>query len=265
MPLDQFHVPGLDTAENDAENVLIVDCLAQSGVDWPVAPSDIDEAVTRHAATTTWSNIPLMTEAVAAKWGYHEADDPVKRAARIAAFKKTNAAATATPGFDALFRPCLDAARKKLPGGSADSVNRLNHYVWEARGAAARQPAVRAAAKKWRECLSSAGYAGMPDDPSDVSTGMPTPELREQAGIPTDGAGDGAPLAPITPQETALALADVACRDSSGWTKTQYAAEWDEEVKIVQKNADRLTRAHDADLAAMKKYLAVIAAHPAKQ
>ena len=263
MPLDQFHVAGLEQVVTAAEDVLIAECLAKSGVEWPATHDDIEGQLMWKSSSQTWSNIPLMTKESAQKWGYgfEPAGGAAAQAKKQARAKKLNAIADATPGFEALFRPCLTAARKQLPPLS-DSLNQLVAYVWDARDAAANEKDVRDAAARWRACLQKAGYSGLPNSPVDA---MPTDALRAQVGIPAFGKQDGGPIAAATPQEITLALADVACRDSSGWAKAQYAAEWDQEVKILNKNADRIVRDHDADLATLKKDLAVLAAHPDEQ
>jgi len=263
MPLDQFHVAGLEQVVTAAENVLIAECLAKSGVEWPVTHDDVEAQLTWKSSSHTWSNIPLMTKESAEKWGYgfEPEGGAAVQAKHRAQLKKLNAVAAATPGFDALFTPCLTAARKQLPP-SPENVNQLNWYAADARDAAANEKDVRDAAARWRACLQKAGYSGLPNSPVDA---MPTDALRAQAGIPTGDLSDGGAIAPATPQEITLALADVACRDSSGWAKAQYAAEWDQEVKILNKNADRIVRDHESDLATLKKDLAVLAAHPDEQ
>ena len=255
LPLDEYGFASTIPIMDYAENLLVSECLQEAGFRWPIAPVPLEDSdyVTN---TTTALGIRRFDSDIARTWGYHDPDADA-RIPRIANMLRMNGIARSQPGFDAMFTACLTEVRKEHPLTVLEYSNFVAGGANQAYTAADHDPAVRAAAEEWRECLADGDYGGAPSNPNE----MPTTEMRASARIPEPSNGDGAPQPPITKAEIELATADALCRESSGWAQARYDAEWDGQASFVAANDDRLADDREAWLSHRVELLEVVATH----
>jgi len=270
MPLDPFSTATLANLSNYAENRRMETCLSNEGFSWPIPVEPTDEA-SYLAFPKNKSNFPVLTVEIAKRYGYTAVYTPGPTR-ELQAHVKLNRIAESTPGLDTTLQACTEESRKTFDVSKAFDVSAVaGMWMYEEAKKIPQDPAVKKASTAWKKCVVAAGYdvsisapAGdeaewMPTEKLGVELGFysPPPSMRPQ---PTDGPmhtyGDTevdpdtiGPLKP-TPAEIELAVADATCRDSSGWTKAYYEAQWDAEVRVVQKHADQL-KAMEADIEAL--------------
>ncbi|MFC4244604.1 hypothetical protein ACFOYW_14615 [Gryllotalpicola reticulitermitis] len=244
MPLDEY-IPVGDHADDYAENLLMQPCIEAQGFSWDVPWQDVRlaEAPTRNAA-----NRQILNAAIAATYGYRDlgsagqSDDAWREWAHGSELLEVD---------DAVFTKCLNKAREVLPLTSGDTLAATG-YAQAAYEAAQESKSVKAAAKAWRTCMASAGVSDLPDTPAK----MPSEAMAEDFGI------HAAPTP--TPEEIKVAVRDVACRNSSGWSRVAYNEEWRLQVKELRRNADELQRTREETTEHRATVLKVIAEHAPK-
>ena len=239
MPLDGYAQPGWSEA-GYAETLLDQSCLRELDIDFPApwatldglrADSVHDETPVRgnDAPALAWSR-PLSAEA-AAERGYHPASD---RGANRDGWRRWGEdpernAAFARADPDAVAR-CFRASRHELgtddDGAAQEASMTAKRLTFRAADAARREPAVVAAAARWRTCLAPEAPSAPPEDPH----GMPTGAMRQAFGT------SGRAL-PVTDAETTLAERDVSCQGSSGYRKALYDAEWSRLLHVTATDA----------------------------
>lgn len=255
MPLDGFAQPGSSEA-GYAESLLDQPCLRALGIDFPVpwatvdglsAESVADEGPERGnpSPALAWSR-PLTTDA-AAERGYHPAPQEganrdgwrawVEDADHRAAFDDVDQ--------DAVTR-CFEDSRRELGTDDEDGAVQTASAVakrltFVAADAARRDPAVTAAADRWRTCLDPSTAQALPDDPHD----MPTAAIRQEFEIEARPAASAG--------EIALAEEDVACQSSSGYRRALYDAEWTLLLHVTATDAAALEATDGDQLAAAER------------
>lgn len=249
MPVDEF-VPHDISVTDYAENLLVQECMAESGYVWEVPWVDVDAPP---PVTTNEVGRTLFDGDLAAAWGYLSAPDA---RADLAGQAELNARA-GTPEEDEQNAACLDAVRADaLPLPSSGSRNLASSLGMAADRAARLDPAVLAAAEEWRACMEPLGVSDLPRDPQE----MPSESLRAEFGrVPRAADGAGLDALPVAgPREIEVAVADARCRDTSGWRTTRYQAEWERQVTAVAENADALVRAREESDAHLATARAVV-------
>ena len=156
-------------------------------------------------------------------------------------------------GEQKAFTACADADRAKhrvvnLDGGT---LNLAMGYMSLASEKARASETTKAAEKGWRTCMAPQGVADLPQTPED----MPSRSLTEAFGIGQNLEG------PASAGEIEVAMADARCRQSSGYSTTFYDIRWDESVRLLRENRDRLERARELITAHDKAVQEVINAH----
>lgn len=229
LPLDQF--TDNEGSESYAAALVERPCYARHGIDWPVPwqPADIPWM----SPSFTPGGHKLFNAELAAGYGYHTIPNDYEGRAewRQFATQEVNEIVDATPGFEDIYHKCVAEGRQKLPLPSDEAI----YYVGQARvgmsDKARESKPVKDAEKKWKTCIARAGHGGYADDPYD----MP--------GDPAAGNWDISNIDTVaSPEEKAVATADAACRDESGWSKALYEQEWKLQAEFVTQNADRLLR-----------------------
>lgn len=225
MPLDPFAF-GDSTLTDFAQALLVKPCMEAGGFAYDVPWVDINAAP---PATRSVTMRRLFNGSIASEWGYHEAPSNQPNAAQSGELNSTEL----TSDAQARLMSCLGEARKTVtaPDGVDQLPTSLSSAAWDATMA---DSAVLGAAERWRACMAPQGISDLPALPLD----MPSPSLAEKFGL---GGADVSSSA--SAEEIAVATADAACQESSGFHKTLYDTEWDKEVAALRDNADALVRA----------------------
>ena len=263
LPLDGYTVtvPDVET-ESYVENLLSERCMETQNRDREVGAGHV--AGSLPVATRSSGGTQPFDTPIARKYGYHE---PSMYPPDVAAAAPKLNSGPLSVGDQAAWDGCLTSARRTLPlAGYSQIASRL---AMEAMVAAGAEPDVQHAAGRWRECMAPLGLSdlpAMPDGPSGER--MPSASPAELFGL-NDG-GDRPPgeaatsddiPAPKSPgaAEIKLAVADAACRESSGCAKALYLAQWKHQSETLIKHADELARERRLitdDLAASRKVIA---------
>lgn len=227
MPLDPYGV-GDATVTDYAEGLLVKPCMEASGFAYDVPWIDINAAPTGTGSVT---GEHLFSESIASEWGYHVPPSNQPNAAQLGELSS----APLTSDAQARLSSCLDEARKTVP--APDGVDQIATSLSSAaRDAAMADVTVLSAAEKWRECMAPQGISDLPALPLE----MPSPSLAERFGLSSADLSSS-PSA----EEIAVATADAACQESSGFRQTLYDTEWDKQVVALRDNADALVRAKE--------------------
>lgn len=245
LPLDPYIRTPVDVVVTDyAENLLVEDCMAGRGVDWPIPRVDVNALTSE---TTSPSGRLILTPDLARRYGYH--DDPVLPEAVTVQMMQLNSRAL-DPSESAALDACIVEARQTLPLPAVDQIGA--QLANQALGAASQDTKVQAAAENWRTCMVPAGVSDLPEAPYGDDEGMPTPSLIAAYALeePTSTAG---------PQEIATAVTDADCRASSGYDDALYAAEWQQQASALAENTDVLTREGEANTAYLDAARRIIA------
>lgn len=248
MPLDQFIGPST-TRLTYAQELLIAPCLRAAGFEDVAVPwRDVD------AATNALESQPVRAFdlADAEARGYHVAatDDP-----GATAWRAYSTRVYADPVFDDRMR-CGDEVLAANPELARDDLTssvaiRLSDAAFaEAR----RDDSVLDTADEWRACLVDADVF----DSGPFETGALESTLPESpAGMPTLAMaaefGSDDPSTPITGDEIALATADAACRESSGYLEALYQAEWKRQLTVPHDYGELLAQVDVAQIAETKR------------
>ncbi|MBU4336302.1 MAG: hypothetical protein KJ548_06990 [Actinobacteria bacterium] len=228
LPLDPYIASPVTTVITDyAENLLVEQCMNSEGIDWPIPRMDVS---TLGSATMSPSGRTLLTQEGAQQYGYHS--DPIlptEVAAQMTTLGARQLNATETAAIDG----CIATARQTLPLPQTDQLGA--QLANQALGTAEQDQTVQEAAGRWRTCMAPQGVSDLPDAPQADGGGMPTDSMIAEFGIDDPGTEAGA-------AEIALAVADQACRTSSGYDDALYTAEWAEQSALLTTNADALVR-----------------------
>ncbi len=260
MPMDPYSTATLENLSNYAENRRMETCLSREGFSWPIPAEPTDDA-SYLAFPKNKSNFPVLTVDVARQYGYTALYTPGPTR-DLQAHVKLNRIAESTPGLDTTLQACREESRKTFDISRVSDVSdTAGMWMYEEAKKIPQDPAVKKASASWKKCITAAGYDVSISAPvGDESEGMPTHKLGVELGFyapppsmrpqPTEGPirtygdtevdPDTAGPRRSTPAEIELAVADATCRDSSGWTKAYYDAQWDAEVRVVQNHADQL-------------------------
>lgn len=221
MPLDSYGGDG-SSQGTYAELLLVKPCLEKSGYSWNVPWQDPDAT----SPTTNAVDRRIFTAAIAAEWGYHMARVERPNQAEWDQFS-AETATLSDDEFTAL-RACQVQARNTLPVRDQES-NYQAALVNAAIEAAQARGEVTSAAAAWRTCMEPQGISDLSKSPYE----MPTESVRIEYGI--EGRGGSA-----SAEESAVAVFDFNCQVSSGYRQASYAAEWEEQVKLLDQNLDAL-------------------------
>lgn|GEM_PF-3596864 len=268
MPMDPYSSAVLLQLSSYAENRRMETCLSKEGITWPIPIEPTDDA-SYFAFPKNTSSFPALTVEIAQQFGYTAnympgiwLEDGIQTSTRL------NRIADSSPGFEPVFRACLDESRKTFDMQKiSDIYNASNMWMYEKSRGVPQEPAVKKAADSWKKCITAAGYDVSISAPvGDKEEQMPTQKLGIELGffappptkLPTDGRTygdtevdpDAAAPRKKTRAEIELAVADATCRDSSGWTKAYYEAQWNAEVEVVRNHADQL-KTMKADIEAL--------------
>lgn len=231
LPLDPFLLSDKQMKETNYASALLVEsCLVDRGVNRPVPYVDFDAAY--EGADVVRSQ---LTRHHASSLGYHSPKDRVPEGVDAWETYRTE------PWSDLenqTYNDCYEALGDDAPQYGNKVLNFTSGFASAAYAGAVADPEVAAAAAEWRECMEPQGIEDLPDDPS----GMPTESMRQEYfPAAADGRdGDPAAMNVITPDEIRAALADLDCRESSGYQQTFYDALWDREASTLQDNAEAL-------------------------
>ncbi|MGO4680504.1 hypothetical protein [Microbacterium sp. 2MCAF23] len=269
MPMDPYSSAVLVHLSNYTENRRMETCLSKDGFTWPIPVEPTDDA-SYLVFPKNKSSFPALTVEIAQQFGYTANYMPgIWLEDGHQTFTKLNRIAESSPGFEPVFRACLDESRKTFDVQRiSDIYNTTSMWEYEESKGVPQDPEVKKAAASWKQCITAAGYDVSLSAPvGDEGEQMPTQKLGIELGFfapppsefPTGGGtygdtevdpdSDPGPRR-STPAEIELAVADATCRDSSGWTKAYYDAQWDAEVRVVQKHADQL-KTMKADIEAL--------------
>jgi hypothetical protein len=250
LPLDDF-LPGNSHLPDYADALVIQDCLAAEGFNWPVPWQDVEDtgSVSRNSAYRR-----LFSETFAAQYGYHLAPWSSPSADSWREFVAVAAGMAEQPGFEDAYGKCREDGRAELPAVDSETQDYGTSLASSTYDQARLADAVMAAAAKWRECLSTAGLSELPDSPEN----MPPPSENEQWKVLDNSTTAGA-------EEIRIASADAACRTSTGYSTVMYQTEWDLQVEALKTHADTLNRVRSGLKLQREKILAVIAAHAPAQ
>ncbi|WP_345761950.1 hypothetical protein [Diaminobutyricibacter sp. McL0608] len=237
MPLDQFFETDRQSLAGDyAENLLMKPCMNDAGFEWEPPWRDLQA---KGSPSVKEIGISIFNLSLAEQFGYGFGPSQdwttIDQRAWVARAKELW-----TPAWQEPWEKCLKAARKVLP---LSRNTQTANVLYSDAGEAARQRGdVKAAAAAWRKCMQPAGVPDLPEWPY----GMPSQSISDKYDI------DVAQRHDPSEEEIALAVMDANCRDSSGYSKTAYDAEWEEQVKLLNEHADELV----ADKAASNDYWA---------
>lgn len=92
-------------------------------------------------------------------------------------------------------------------------------------------------AADWRSCMMPVGIVDLPQTPSE----MPSPSVATQTGD-----GGAQPATPPSPRERQVAVADVMCRDSAGYTFAVKTARANGELTAIGKDVEGFEAARKA-------------------
>ncbi len=227
MPLDEFKWVGVSRS-NYAELVLIRPCMLDAGLPFDLPPWEERE----RSESFNDFLFKVNNEELSAKWGYRLA--PSEPSQYATEWEQLDSGLTALPEADyAIFVGCREAARKELP-----IMDDVNNYAASLQVAAYEEAletdSVKGAIESWQECMALLGVPDLPGSPDE----MPSPS--QTAAFALDD-----PASPVTQEERDAAVADSACRRSSGYRDAMYDASWDAQVVLLEENSDTLFRNRD--------------------
>jgi len=112
MPMDPYSSAVLLQLSSYAENRRMETCLSKEGITWPIPIEPTDDA-SYFAFPKNTSSFPALTVEIAQQFGYTAnympgiwLEDGIQTSTRL------NRIADSSPGFDPVFRACLDESRK---------------------------------------------------------------------------------------------------------------------------------------------------------
>jgi hypothetical protein len=235
MPLDQFFETDRQSiAGSYAENLLMKPCMNDAGFEWEPPWRDIQA---EGSPSVKENGISIFNVSLAKQFGYGFGPSQDLTIADQREWVERGQEAW-TSAWDGPWDNCIESVRKRLP--LSRNTQTANTLAADAGEAARQRGEVKAAAAAWRTCMQPAGVPDLPEWPYE----MPSESVAEKFDI------DVAQRHDPSEEEIALAVMDANCRTSSGYAKTAYDAEWDEQVKLLNEHADELV----ADKAASDDY-----------
>lgn len=226
MPLDQYMVTAAQSRrESYAIAVLTQECLDQHGFRNQIPSMSIvddpDDLGIRDA----------FTPEVVAQFGYHSAGvmrqkDPAWRAYTTRPMSDAESAAQ-----DQCLTGLLDDGFVRYEN---QVLNFASGLAQSAFAGSLQDPEVKKTAAAWRACMAPKGIEDLADDPS----GMPTESLSRRFGL--TATPDAGQTVEATPEEITLAVFDAKCRQSSGYERARYEAEWSRQVTLLAENLTAL-------------------------
>ena len=129
---------------------------------------------------------------------------------------------------------CGSKADERLGRPPERLVNSIDSAGWNAVESSAL---VAEAAVQWKQCMQPVGVIDLPDTPLT----MPSPSIEALSGVApgTDGGGTPAP----SPREREIAMADAACRESSGYDTAVFDAKRDGQLQAIGANLEEFEAA----------------------
>lgn len=245
MPLDQYMVTRAQgQKESYATALLTQACLDEQGfVNEVPSMTIVDDP-------NDLGIRDVFTPEVVAESGYHSpnvlrAQDPAWAAYSRRAMSDAETAAT-----DACVRGLLDDGFLRYDN---QVLNFASGLAQSAFSGSLQDPAVKETAAAWRKCMAPKGIEDLPADPS----GMPSESLSARFGL--TATPDAGQTVTVTQEEIELAVFDAQCRQSSGYERARYDAEWSRQVTLLSEN---LTALEDvkAQIAAVDRSLSEVIA-----
>lgn len=248
MPLDEFVVASTELG-NYAEQLLLGKCLTDEGYQWEVPWQNTDF---KPPANFNSIGIKLFTVETAQEWGYRLAPPADQESARRW-IEFTQFADSYIPdgSFEEKFMSCLQDVRDPDTMRDSEQLDYVMNLKIQATDVARADPAARRAVGEWKQCLEDQFSFEVPNIPQE----MPTASLQERF------SSSGSTLSSASADEISIAIADATCQESSGYQSARYAAEWDAEVELLEKNRDKLERIRTEAVTHREELLTVIAAN----
>jgi hypothetical protein len=205
-------VPGFHNPDDDYARALLArDCLAGI-VDYQATPPSLnpnDEPIDPRTGQRNF------TAAVAAEWGYQLPPSQVPRGV-------ASSTAVTDEIFDAMV-VCGDETRARLGLPPDPPLSAVEGAGWDARDASS---AVAEAQARWVDCMQPVGVVDLPNNPNDMpSASVGSAAAADQITIPGTGVA--------SERERQVATADVACRESSGYTQAVFDARVGGELEAI--------------------------------
>lgn len=235
LPLDQYQSPLVDTVI-DAEQLLIQSCMQDAGFNWSVLVTSVDGR-----PGESWNPVhrKLFNADLAEKYGYsnsHELALSTDDAQRWADYEEANR--TVGGSAQGQVTKCMGSARRQIGETGTRSPYDLAEQLANVAFADARDvPSVKEADSAWQKCMASAGVPDLPNSP------MEMPSASVSALRPSvDGAVGPDGTVSVPDEERRVAVADAKCRETTGYSKSLYDAEWEAQVNVMQDRGDDLER-----------------------
>jgi hypothetical protein len=228
LPLDSFIVTRLQTTKEAYLHALLSQkCLTSHGFAHHVPAPDLSGG--GRSREGFGYNFDVS---VASAHGYHP---PFEQKSEDEAWSEYINRSMSDAELSALDRCVRDTVNDtKVPKYDNDMLNYATNLARATMVKSAQDPRVATAAQAWRKCMLPRGIDDLPMDPHQ----MPTPSMIARYGW--HGATVIDSSVPLTSREVTDAVADAKCRDSAGYERALYAAEWDGQVSLLQSNRAQL-------------------------
>lgn len=261
LATDPLLDPYLSDMELEASGKVVKLCMDRRGfTDYPTARSaDMPYEDTRPNGISM-----IFTPTTAAKYGYRQAPLPGYTVLDVLPQEDPR------PGFLEAYTECQDlglkATRPQVKDREAhtaststtpvDTDQAQNTWIsqFDALQVDRSDPALTAAAARWKACLQEA-------EPSTVLPDQPWDMLHSQMPSVLQDRFDWQPTGEAGSEEIAFATHDATCRESSGWTTTLYDLEWEQHAQFAAEHQSEI----DAEVATHQEALdrfREISAHP---
>ncbi|MFQ5522116.1 MAG: hypothetical protein ACE5F5_00865 [Acidimicrobiia bacterium] len=285
--------PG-DAIIDDAVDHLIARCMAERGFQVPEYPKHDHAQSLRYwyglvkleeALADGYTGIDAAARAGAAlaeatpsdeEAGEAISPDPARREAYLAALHGTEEdvirVALVDPitgehrGTVGLGGGCRGEAREAVFGGvdkylaHQRTMTWLQRAVWDIRIAADNLEATREAAQAWLECMTDHGFP--PDHrfwPFDVNLAG-NGEVNFLGALPTIGPDwQALPEPRPSPEEIEMAVADVTCKEESGWTMLVFTAEYRRQDELAAAAAEFIRQGQKIRAEAVERARTILA------
>jgi len=237
LPLDHYGVSESEMiGANHAEDLLASECMTDAGLSWSIPAIDTTPP---RKPTRTEGNQRLLTEEIATTYGYRE--PPIYPEQTLETLSEL-ASRSLSVSEQSTLDKCIADAQHTLPI-PADEMNFSSALTMNAYIEAGHDSEVEQAAGRWRECMQPQGISDLPalPDGGDSET-MPSASLRERFRMDraADQEDEADEFASAGAEEVAIAVADVRCRQSSGFNKAFYAAQWRLQSQALAESVDQL-------------------------
>lgn len=223
LPLDDFLISDKQLKRKSYASALVVrGCLEPKGIESRVPYVDFDAAYADYADVRS-----TLTRRQAARLGYHRPTE--NPPAGIEAWERFRTQPRSERELAATTQ-CFEVDEDEIPSYPNDVLNFTSSFATAAFQGSVKSSEVESAAEAWSVCMAPHGIEDLPGDPQ----AMPSESIRQK--YDTSGGRDGETLGPITQAEIDLALADVDCRESSGYQQALYDAIWEREARLLEEN-----------------------------